>query len=150
MKLSRCTAARLLCILLVFLLLSGCATTPDPATTPLPEATPSPDTTPTTTPVDETPEPDESIIENDAYNGSDIEEFTLDEIVKQIDEGAFANCPNLKSFYCSSRELSIHENAFSGSENVVFYCYLDSAIDLFAREHGYACIYYDAFSVFQV
>lgn len=135
MRLSKCSAARLLCILLAFMLLSGCAATPGtPATTP-------------TTPSEEMTEPDESVIAKDAYNGSDFEEFTLDEIVKQIDEGAFANCHNLKRFICSSRDVSIHDNAFSGSENVVFYCYLDSTIDLFARKHGYTCIYYDAFSV---
>ena len=132
MRLSKCTAARLFCILLAFMLLSGCAVSP---------------ATPTTIPTDANTEPDGSVIGKDAYNGSDMEEFILDEIVEQIEEGAFANCHNLKRFDCSSREVSIHENAFSGSENVVFYCYLDSTVDLFAREHGYARIYYDAFSV---
>ena len=148
MKLSNCTAARLLCILLAFMLLTGCAAsnaTSDPLSDTVPA--PQPDTAPAPAPVEEIPEPDESVIAKDAYNGSDIEEFTLDEIVKTIDEGAFANCTNLKSFHCTSRELSIHENAFSGSENVVFYCYLDSSVDLFAREQGFPCIYYDAFSV---
>ncbi len=129
MRLSKCTAARLFCILFAFTLLSGCALIP---------------ATPTTIPTDVIAE---SIIGKDAYNGSDIQEFALDGIVERIEEGAFANCQNLRRFDCSSRKVSIHENAFSGSENVVFYCYLDSTMDLFARAHGYARVYYDAFSV---
>ena len=129
MRLSKFTAARLFCMLLTIMLLSGCALIP---------------ATPTTVPTDILPE---SVIGKNAYNGSHIQEFTLDETVERIDEGAFANCHSLKRFDCSSREVSIHENAFSGSENVVFYCYLNSTADLFARAHGYARVYYDAFSV---
>ena len=129
MRLFKRTAARMLCVVLALLLLSGCAETP---------------VTPTT---EATTLPEEAIIKKDAYNGSDMEAFTLDAVVERIDEGAFANCPNLKRFYCDSKDLSIHDSAFAGSENVVFYCYLDSTIDLFARAHGYKCIYYDAFSI---
>lgn len=92
-------------------------------------------------------EPDETVIAKNTYKGSDFEEFTLDEIIKYIDEGAFADCVNLKRFYCTSMDVSVHENAFAGSENVVFYCYLDSTVDLFAREQGYERVYFDAFSV---
>ena len=132
MRLSKFTAVCLLCVLLVCVLLSGCTEEP---------------IMPVTTPTDTVTEPDASVIGKDVYNGSDMEEFTLDEVVKRIEEGAFANCRNLQRFHCASKEVSIHENAFSGSENVVFYCYLDSTVDMFAREHGYERVYYDAFSV---
>lgn len=138
MRLSKYTVAGLTCLLIAFTALCGC-TSPQSATTP-PAAE-------TTSPTVETTEVDETKIGKDAYNGSKIEEFTLDEIVEYIDEGAFANCSKLKNFYCTSREVSIHENAFSDSENVVFYCYLDSTVDLFARAHGYDRVYYDAFSI---
>lgn len=134
MKMSKCTTALLLCVLVLCMLLSGCGADEGTAT-------------PTPVPTEEIVEPDATVIAKDAYNGSEIEEFTLDEIVKTIEENAFANCHNLERFYCSSKDLSIHENAFSGCENVVFYCYLDSSIDLFAREHGFARVYYDAFSI---
>lgn len=140
MRMSRYKVAGLICLLLAFAVLSGCSVvSPHPSETTSPPETTSP-TVPTT-------EVDESRIGKEAYNGSNIEEFTVEDIVEYIDEGAFANCHKLKNFYCPSREVSIHENAFTGSENVVFYCYLDSTADLFAREHGYERIYYDAFSV---
>ena len=148
MRLSKYTVAGLTCLLIAFTVLSGCAvfTSPPPATTSPTPATTSP-TPATTSPTVTTTEADESRIGKDAYNGSEIEEFTVDDIVEYIDEGAFANCHELKNFYCPSGDISIHENAFSGSENVVFHCYLDSTVDLFARAHGYDRIYYNAFSV---
>lgn len=140
MRFSKNTVAGMICLLLAFTVLSGCGV----FTSPPPETTIPPETTSPTVP---TTEVDETRIARDAYNGSKIEEFTVEEIVEYIDEGAFANCSELKYFYCPSREVTIHENAFTGTENVVFYCYLDSPVDLFAREQGYERIYYDAFSV---
>jgi len=142
MRLSKFAAAGLTCLLISLTILSGCGdvTSPPPTTT-------APVTVPTTAPTVAPTEDDGTRIGKDAYNGSDMEAFTLDAVIAYIDEGAFANCHQLKSFHCASMEVDIHENAFSGSENVVFYCYLDSSIDLFAREHGYERIYYNAFSV---
>ena len=134
MRLSKYTGAALACLFIAVTILSGC-------TAPV---SPPPETTAPTVAVTE---PDRSKIEKDAYNGSAIAQFTLDDVVEYIDEGAFANCSVLKNFYCPSREVSIHENAFSGSERVVFHCYLDSTADRFARAHGYDRVYYDAFSV---
>lgn len=138
MRLSKYAVAGLTCLLIACTVLSGCTTTPSATTPPAAE---------TTSPTVETTEVDETRIGKDAYNGSEIEEFTLDEIVEYIDEGAFANCRKLKNFYCTSREVSIHEDAFSGSEHVVFHCYLGSTVDLFARAQGFDRIYYDAFSI---
>jgi hypothetical protein len=141
MRLTKHTAAALVCLLIAITILSGCdAVVPSSNET----TAPSPETTSPTVP---TTEPDPTRIAKDAYNGSEIEEFTLDEIVEHIDEGAFANCTGLKNFYFTSTGVSIHENAFSGTENVVFHCYLNSAADLFAREQGIDRIYYDAFSI---
>ena len=137
MRLSKYTVAALACLLIAFTALSGCTDTNSHPTTP-------PTTTSPTVP---TTQPDESRIGTDAYNGSEIEEFTLEDVVETIDEGAFANCTKLRNFYCPSRDVSIHENAFTGSENVVFHCYLDSTADHFAREQGYDRVYFDAFSV---
>ena len=140
MRLSKYTLAGLTCLFIGFAALSGCAVSPSssPETTAPPSAT---------SPTVATTQVDESRIEKDTYNGSEIQEFTLEEVVEYIDEGAFANCHELKNFYCTSRTVSIHENAFSGSENVVFHCYLNSTMDRFARAKGYARIYYDAFSL---
>ena len=155
MRLSKYTAAGLSCVLLASIVFSGCGkfTAPPSTTDSTVAETASPvietgaPVIETTSPTVPTTEADESRIGKDAFNGSEIEEFTLDAIVEYIDEGAFANCSQLKNFYCSSTDVSIHENAFTGSENVVFHCYLGSTADLFAREHGYERAYYDAFSV---
>ena len=136
MKISKCAIAGVACLLIVLTVLSGCSVFMQ-----------SPTTTPTTSPTVLTTEPDGSRIAKDAYNGSEIAEFTVDEMVKYIDEGAFANCDALENFYCASRDISIHENAFSGTENVVFHCYLGSTVDMFARENGYDRVYFDAFSI---
>ena len=142
MKISKSPIAWLICLLLVLGVMSGCANAEQTPTNP-----------PTVAPTEAAPtepaptEPDGSRIEVNAFNGSDIAEFTVEDIVKYIDEGAFSNCDALESFHCSSRDINIHENAFSGTENVVFYCYLDSTVDLFAREHGYERVYFDAFSL---
>ena len=134
MRLSKRTVAGLTCLLLTFTALCGCTVSPAaPTTTAAP-------TVPVT-------EPDETRIGKDAYNGSEIEQFSLGGKVEYIDEGAFANCGQLKNFYCRSRDVSIHDKAFSGSENVVFYCYVDSTVASFAKENGYDCVYYDGFSI---
>ena len=138
MRIFKPTAALLACLLILLTMLSGCSNS-DQSPTIAPTAAPTVPTEPT--------EPDGSRIEKDAFNGSDITEFTVDEIVEYIDEGAFANCNTLENFYCASMDITIHENAFSGTENVVFHCYLDSTADLFAREHGYDRVYFDAFSL---
>lgn len=141
MRLSKFTVTGLACLLIACTVLSGCAVfTSRPTETSAPP-------TETTSPTVPTTEPDETIIGKDAHNGSKIRQFALPEIVEYIDEGAFANCSELTNFYCTSTEVSIHENAFSGSENVVFHCYLDSAVDLFARAHGYDRVYYDACAI---
>lgn len=132
MRISKYFVAVLAGLLIVLTVMSGCSASEQSPTTP-----------PTVAPT----EPEELGIEIDAYNGSELKEFAVGDIVKFIDEGAFANCKALENFYCSSRDISIHENAFSGTENVVFHCYLDSTADLFARKHGYDCVYFDAFSI---
>lgn len=140
MRLTKYIIAGLTCFLLILTLLSGCADTAPTPTAP----TSAP---PTTAPTVAVTEPDESVIAKNAYNGSDMKSFTLEPAVRYIDEGAFANCPELRNFYCRFGDATIHENAFSGSENVIFHCYLNSRVDLFAREQGYKRVYYDAFSI---
>lgn len=143
MRISKFSVAWLACILIVLTVMSGCST-PEPSPTTAPAISEPSTTTP---PTEAVTEPEGSRIEKNAYNGSEIAEFSVDDIVKYIDEGAFSNCNALENFYCSSSDISIHENAFSGTENVVFHCYLDSTVDMFAREHGYERVYFDAFSV---
>ena len=125
----------LICLVAVLALLCGCSNS-EPA--PLPTETLAP-TEPT--------EPEGFRLAAGVYDGSEITEFTVDDRAQIIDDGAFANCKALKDFYCASTDITIHENAFSGSENVVFHCYLDSTVDMFAREQGYDRVYFDAFSV---
>lgn len=140
MKISKCTIAVLSCLLIVVTVMSGCSTFGESPTT-------APTELPTTPPTEAPTEPEGYRIKANTYSGSNITEFTVDDITKFIDEGAFANCSNLKNFYCSSRDITIHENAFTGSKNVVFHCYLDSTVDMFAREHGFDRVYFDAFSL---
>ncbi len=141
MRISKYAVALLTCLFMVLAAMSGCGNSePSPTTPPVTSTEPIP-TEPVPT------EPDPSRIAENAYLGSGITEFTVDEIVKFIDQGAFANCAALENFYCASRDISIHENAFSGTENVVFHCYLGSTVDMFAREHGYSRVYFDAFSI---
>ena len=140
MRIAKYSAALLVCLLIVFALLSGCSTIAKPEATHPSE---SPTAPPTTAPT----EPEGFRLQANAYNGSSITEFTVEEITKYIDEGAFANCKALENFYCTSMDITIHENAFTGSDNVVFHCYLDSTVDMYAREHGFERVYFDAFSV---
>ena len=138
MRISKYTVVVVVCLLMVLTVMGGCSNSmQSPTTAP---------TVAATEPTEPT-EPEGYRIEKDAYNGSQITEFTVDDITKYIEEGAFANCSALENFYCASRDISIHEKAFSGTENVVFHCYLDSTVDMFAREHGYDRVYYDAFSL---
>ena len=136
MRISKHSVTWLVCLLIVLTVLSGCTNSKQTAAT-----------TPTTPPTVAPTEPEGYRLAANAYNGSDIMEFTVEDITKYIDEGAFANCNALERFYCTSTDITIHENAFSGTENVVFYCYLDSTIDIFAREQGYDRVYFDAFSI---
>ena len=132
MRISKYSAAVLACLLIMLCVMSGCSNSmPDPTTPPTAAPT----------------EPEGFRIQKDAYNGSDITEFTVDDVAKYIDEGAFANCASLENFYCASRDITIDENAFTGTENVVFHCYLGSTADLYAREHGFDRVYFDAFSI---
>ena len=140
MKISKCTVAVLVCLLILLTAMSGCSNSEQTPTT-------APTELPTIPPTEAPTEPEGYRIAKDAYNGSDITEYTVDERAKIIDEGAFANCSALENFYCGFDDIVIHENAFAGTENVVFHCYLDSTADMFAREHGYARVYFDAFSV---
>ena len=140
MKISKCTIAVLTCLLLVLAVMSGCSNANQPQASV-------PTELPTTPPTDAPTEPEGFRIKANAYNGSNITEFTVDDIAQIIDEGAFANCDALLNFYCTSRDITIHENAFTGTENVLFHCYLDSTVDMFAREHGYDRVYFDAFSI---
>ena len=141
MKMSKRTIAVLACLVLVLTVMCGCANSEQP------QATVPPTEIPTTPPTEAPTEPEGFRIEANAYNGSDITEFTVDDRAQIIDENAFANCSALLNFYCDSRDITIHENAFTGTENVVFHCYLDSSVDMFAREHGYDRVYFDAFSL---
>lgn len=142
MRFSKYAAAALACLLIVLTVMSGCSNSAPVETVP-----------PTVAPTEPAPtepaptEPEGYRIAKDAYNGSDITEYTVDDRAHIIDEGAFANCSALSDFYCASREIIIDENAFTGTENVVFHCYLDSTADIFAREHGYDRVYFDAFSL---
>ena len=138
MRFSRNFAAGLAGLLIALTVMSGCTASPS-----VPATVPSTTTSPTTEPTI----PEECRIDKDAYNGSTIDHFIVEEIVEYIDEGAFANCEALVDFYCPSKEIVIHENAFTGSKNVVFHCYLGSTADDFAREHGYGRVYFDAFTV---
>ena len=142
MKISKSLVTWLACLWIVLGVMSGCSNSEQVSTT-LPAVTP---TEPAPTEPAPT-EPEGYRIAKDAYKGSDIVEFTVDDRAKVIDEGAFANCNALETIYCASRDITIHENAFSGSENVVFFCYLDSTVDMYAREHGYDRVYFDAFSI---
>ena len=140
MRFSKFTIAVLACLLIMLTVMSGCSKTEQSPTT-------APTEPPTTPPTVAPTEPEGFRIKANTYNGSSITEFTVEDITQYIDEGAFANCSALENFYCTSSDITIDENAFSGSENVVFHCYLDSTADIFAREHGYARIYFDAFTL---
>ena len=142
MRISKSLVRWIACLLCVLCVLSGCS---NAAQTPTTQPTAAPTEAAPTEPVPT--EPEGFRIKADTYNGSDITEYTVDDRAQIIDEGAFANCDALVNFYCSSRDITIHENAFTGTENVVFHCYLDSTIDMFAREHGYDRVYFDAFSI---
>ena len=143
MKISKSTVAWLVCLFIALTVMTGCSNSAQTETTP-PEVTEVVETTP---PTEAPTEPEGYRIAKDAYNGSDITEFTVDDRAKVIDENAFANCVALENFYCATTDIEIAENAFAGTENVVFHCYLDSTVDLYAREHGFARVYFDAFSV---
>ena len=140
MKISKCTVAVLACLLILLTVMSGCSTSAQNPTT-------APTELPTTPPTEAPTEPEGYRIAKGTYDGSSITEYTVDDRAQIIDEGAFANCVALENFYCASMDITIHEAAFTGSENVVFHCYLGSTADLYAREQGIDRVYFDAFSL---
>ena len=96
--------------------------TPKPTTTVVPTATPKPTVTvtPTATPT-ATPDPtatptpaDKTVITKDTYKDFEGTEIRISQEVKKIEDGAFADCRNLKSIYFYGDCPKMGSGAFSG------------------------------------
>lgn len=66
-------------------------------------------------------------------NCSSLEEITLPETVTTIENYAFAQCDSLTKVVVPATVTEISDSAFYGSENVVIYCYKDSAAHTYAE-----------------
>lgn len=58
-----------------------------------------------------------------------------DEVAESIGAGAFMNCTNLERATLGKSITNIGEDAFSGCENLVIYCYQDSCAHQYAQEN---------------
>lgn len=64
--------------------------------------------------------------------------------LKSIGAEAFAKCTGLKLLKCYSKNVILGENAFEGADQIQFFCYLNSTLDVYARKNGVPCQYFDA------
>ena len=88
--------------------------TATPTATPKPTVTATPTPDPTATPTI-TPTPaDQTVITKETYKGFEGTEIRISQEVKKIEDGAFADCRNLKSIYFYGDCPKMGSGAFSG------------------------------------
>ena len=78
------------------------------------------------------------------YGDTALTELELSEKIQFIGAEAFAECTGLTMFKCPSMDVYIDENAFAGDDQLQFFCYLNSTLDVYARENNIPRQYYDA------
>ncbi|MBQ7966076.1 MAG: leucine-rich repeat protein [Ruminococcus sp.] len=74
-----------------------------------------------------------SIEESVFFNCDSLEEVTLPDTVVEIKGTAFAHSENLAKVTIPASVTEISESAFTGCDNVVIYCYENSAAHVFAE-----------------
>ena len=79
-----------------------------------------------------------------SFMNSGIEEVALPDTCSKIDNYAFGQCVSLKKITIPSSVTEIHEDAFKGSDNVVIYCYTDSAAHQYAVSKNIPFVLLDA------
>lgn len=78
------------------------------------------------------------------YEDVSLTEIELSASLRSIGAEAFAKCTGLTMFKCKSKNVVLGENVFAGDEGIQFFCYLNSSLDVYARQNGIPCQYYDA------
>lgn len=68
------------------------------------------------------------------FLNSGIEEVSLPDTCTKIGNYAFGQCYGLKKITIPASVTEIHDDAFKFDDNVVIYCYTDSAAHLFAQD----------------
>lgn len=78
-----------------------------------------------------------SVVDANAFEGcTSLVTVNLDdEVAESIGAGAFMNCTNLERATLGKSITNIGEDAFSGCENLVIYCYQDSCAHQYAQEN---------------
>ena len=75
-----------------------------------------------------------TVINPHTFTNSGIAEAVLPETCTEIKHDAFSQCPNLEKLVIPSSVTTIDDNAFTRSDNLVIYCYTNSAAHQFAAE----------------
>ena len=78
------------------------------------------------------------------FLNSGIEEIVLPDTCTKIDNYAFGQCSNLTEITIPDSVTEIHEDAFKGSDNVIIYCYTDSAAHQYAVSKNIPFVLLDA------
>ncbi len=73
-----------------------------------------------------------TVVRPHAFMNSGIEQVKLPDTCTEIMHDAFSQCPLLNKIVIPQSVETIHEDAFKNSEQVVIYCYPDSAAHQFA------------------
>ncbi len=73
-----------------------------------------------------------------------LSEVTVPETATSIEEYSFAYCDSLSKVTIPASVTTIDDNAFYSSDNVVIYCYTDSAAHLYAENNGIEYVLLDA------
>ena len=80
-------------------------------------------------------------VEEDAFEGINADVIDMrDTQISNIGAGAFRNCVNVSRVYLPSNSIQIHDTAFYGCINVVFYCEAGSAGAIWAQAHGFQVV----------
>ena len=79
-----------------------------------------------------------TVVGDDAFEGSAAQGVVLPESCNAIGSRAFANCKNLVEIHLPNGIRSIADDAFRGSDAVVFYCQANSVAERYAQNHGIA------------
>lgn len=78
------------------------------------------------------------------FLNSGIEEVAIPDTCTKIDNYAFGQCSNLTEITIPDSVTEIHEDAFKGSDNVIIYCYTDSAAHQYAVSKNIPFVLLDA------
>lgn len=76
------------------------------------------------------------VIGTDAFRNVAVEAFVLPAGCQEIQSGAFADCSQLKAVYIASADMTIADDAFSGSTQVIIFAPAGGTVESWAAAQG--------------